>query len=53
MKRAYHRLLLPEGKVIDGPLVVETDENEGFLSWHILQHEEPNTIWCGGTYILR
>ncbi|MDO5488542.1 MAG: hypothetical protein Q4F52_00320 [Bacteroidaceae bacterium] len=50
MKKAYHRLLLPDGIVVNGPVVVETDENGSFLCWRFLRVEEPATIWCGGTY---
>lgn len=53
MKRAYHDILLPDGTRRKGPLVVETDSEGRFLSWHPLQQEEPSTEWVGGTYDCR
>ena len=51
MKRAYHDMILPDGTLQKGPLVVETDDRDGsFLSWHPLLEEEPCTEWVGGTY---
>jgi hypothetical protein len=40
-----------EGQIIEGPLVVELKEDGTFLSYHILQQEEPATEWVGGTYV--
>lgn len=49
MKRlAYHKLELPDGRLIEGPVVVETDEEGHILSWHLLKGEEPFTEWVGG-----
>lgn len=50
MKRAYHDILLPDGTLQHGPVVVETDAEGRFLSWHPLEEEEPFTEWVGGTY---
>ena len=50
MKRAYHDILLPDGTLQQGPVVVETDEDGHFLRWHFLIKEEPLTEWLGGTY---
>ena len=50
MKRAYHDILLPDGTLQQGPVVVETDEKGRFLSWHPLEEEEPFTELVGGTY---
>ena len=50
MKRAYHDIILPDGIHRHGPVVVETDEEGRFLSWHHLKEEEPFTEWVGGTY---
>ena len=52
MKRAYHDIILPDGTLQKGPVVVETDENGHLLSWHFLEGEEPFTEWIGGTFIL-
>ena len=43
MKRAYHDILLPDGTLQQGPVVVETDAEGRFLSWHLLEEEEPFT----------
>ena len=53
MKRAYHDILLPDGTLQHGPVVVETGEEGSFLSWHPLEGEEPFTEWHGGTYSVR
>ena len=66
MKRAYHDILLPDGTLQHGPVVVETDSDGRLLSWHLLEKEappapevsgnwcssteEPQTEWIGGTY---
>ena len=50
MKRAYHDILLPDGTLRQGPVVVETDDKGHFLGWHPLQEEEAFTEWTGGTY---
>jgi len=49
-KRAYHRIQTAEDQIIEGPLVVEFEEDGTFLSYHLLQQEEPATEWVGGTY---
>lgn len=50
MRQGYHRAVLPDGTVVEGPLVVVTDA-EGHLS-HIerLDAERPFTTWVGGTF---
>lgn len=48
-KFGYHRLLLPSGQVVEGPLVVVMNEFHQTLSWHILEGEEPMVEWIGGT----
>ena len=51
MKRAYHRLQLPDGSTL--PLVVvEFDEQGHVCSWHQLQGEEESVEWVGGTFVL-
>lgn len=50
MKRAYHQMLMPDGTLIQGPLVVETDASGTFLRWHLLRGEEASTEWIGGLY---
>lgn len=50
MRRAYHRIKLRDGNVVEGPVVVETDENGSLVSWHPLLKEEPLTEWVGGCY---
>lgn len=50
IKRAYHRMQTSEGRIIEGPLVVEQNEDGTFVSYHLLRQEEPATEWVGGTY---
>ena len=50
MKAAYHDILLADGTLRRGPIVVETDDDGCFLRWHLLEAEEPFTEWVGGTY---
>ena len=50
MKRGYHRLLLPDSTLIEGPVVVETAEDGSFCGWHRLSGEEPSVVWTGGEY---
>ena len=50
MKRAYHDIILSDGTLQHGPVVVETDSEGRFLDWHKLEQEEPFTEWIGGTY---
>jgi len=52
MKRAYHDILLPDGTLQHGPVVVETDAEGHVLEWHLLEGEESFTEWLGGTYNL-
>jgi hypothetical protein len=52
MKRAYHDILLPDGTLQQGPVVVETDAEGRFLSWHPLNEEVPSEVpgkWCSNT----
>lgn len=53
MKRAYHDILFPDGTRQNGPAVVETNEKGDFVRWHMLEGEEPFTLWEGGTYIIQ
>lgn len=46
-RRAYHFLTLPDGRRINGPVVVCFDDDEKMLSWHLLDAEEPSTEWIG------
>ncbi|MBR4644598.1 MAG: hypothetical protein IKO73_05515 [Bacteroidaceae bacterium] len=50
MKRGYHRLITAEGKVVEGPLVVEFSDDGALLSYHLLKQEEPATEWVGGVF---
>lgn len=50
MKRAYHDILLADGTLLAGPVVVETNRDGSIVSWHLLEAEEPFTEWVGGTY---
>lgn len=50
MKRAYHDIVFSDSTTVEGPVVVETDEEGHNLSWHKLEEEEPYTEWIGGTY---
>lgn len=52
MKRAYHDIILSDGTLQHGPVVIETDTQGRFLDWHLLQEEEASTEWVGGTYNL-
>lgn len=51
-KKGYHRLVLPAGQVMEGPLVVVLDEHSNLLSWHLLEGEEAMVEWFGGTLYL-
>lgn len=48
-KKAYHRIRTSDGKEIEGPVCVQTDNEGGLVTWHTLTAEEPYTIWIGGT----
>ena len=52
IKRGYHRLRTAEGRVVEGPLVVETSEEGRFLSYHLLEQEEESTEWVGGEFYI-
>lgn len=52
IKRGYHRLRTSEGRVVEGPLVVELAEDDSFLSYHLLEKEEEATEWVGGTFLI-
>lgn len=47
MKRAYHRLVLPDGTVHHMVVCTFNDAGE-FIEWHPLQGEEPYVEWVGG-----
>lgn len=51
VKRAYHRMQTADGQIIEGPLVVETEEDGTFRSYHLLRQEEAATEWLGGTFV--
>lgn len=51
--RAYNRMRLADGTLLEGPLVVDEGAGQGAggsVSWHRLEGEEPFTEWVGGTY---
>lgn len=50
IRRGFHRLRTPEGRVVEGPLVVELQEDGTLLSYHPLVREEEATEWIGGTF---
>lgn len=52
IKRGYHRLRTSEGRVVEGPLVVELAEDDSFLSYHLLEKEEEATEWVGGEILI-
>ena len=52
VKRGYHRLRTLDGRVVEGPLVLELAEDGTLLSYHPLRQEEPETEWIGGDYTL-
>ena len=41
-----------DGRVVEGPLVLELAEDGTLLSYHPLRQEEPETEWIGGDYTL-
>lgn len=49
-KEAYHRLCLVSGELIEGPVVIELDDDKVMRGWHVLVGEEPMVEWIGGTY---
>lgn len=49
-KYAYHRLRLPSGEVITGPVVVTVDSHNRVEEWHLLHGEEPMVEWIGGEF---
>lgn len=49
-KYGYHRLVLPSGEMIEGPLVVVLDSSANLMEWHLLEGEEPMVEWLGGTF---
>ena len=51
IKRGYHRMQAADGQIVEGPLVVEIEEDGTLLSYHSLHQEEPFTEWVGGTFI--
>lgn len=48
-KLGYHRLQLPTGELIEGPLVITIDDYANIIEWHLLDGEEPMVEWIGGT----
>lgn len=51
-KFGYHRLVLPSGQIIEGPLVIILNHESILTDWYLLKNEEPMVEWIGGTYIL-
>ena len=49
-RKAYNRMILDDGQIVEGPVVVVMDDEERPLEWHLLLQEEPATEWIGGTY---
>ena len=49
-KLGFHRLLLADGTLVNGPLVVQVDDEGSILSWHPMHGEEESTEWVGGTW---
>jgi hypothetical protein len=52
-KYGYHRLQLPNGEIIQGPLVITLDGNSHLIEYHLLQGEEPMVEWLGGTFVAK
>lgn len=48
-RKAYHRLVLPDGQLVEHPVVV-FDEKGRVVCWHRMTQEEPFTEWVGGEY---
>lgn len=49
-KYGYHRLVLPSGEIVEGPLVVVLDSSSNLIEWHLLEGEEAMVEWIGGSY---
>lgn len=52
-KCGYHRLVLPTGEVIEGPLVIKLDSSSHIHEWHLLDGEEAMVEWIGGAFDCR
>ena len=52
-KYGYHRLVLPTGEVVVGPLVITMDSASHIHEWHLLDGEEAMVEWMGGTFDCR
>ena len=52
-KCGYHRLVLPTGEVIEGPLVITLDSSSHIREWHLLDGEEAMVEWIGGAFDCR
>lgn len=46
----FHRLVLGDGRIVEGPVVVVRDNDGRMVSWHLLHGEEPSTAWLGGDF---
>lgn len=47
MKRAYHRIILPNGSV-HRMVVCTFNEKDEIIEWHPLRQEEASVEWVGG-----
>lgn len=52
-KCGYHRLVLPTGEVIEGPLVITLDSSSHIHEWYLLDGEEAMVEWIGGAFDCR
>ncbi len=50
MKTGWNRIFFPDGSVVEGPIVVVTDDEGVMLSWHVMLGEEAMVEWRGGAY---
>lgn len=50
-RKAYHRLILPTGEIVQRPVIL-FDASGEVISWHQMKDEEPFTEWVGGEYHL-
>lgn len=53
MRQGFHRAVLADGTVVEGPLVVVTDSAGRLSAIEPFEGERPFTVWTGGTYRAR